>query len=120
VAYTGTPPFNIRVEIRRKLDDTPLREFVFLISALGHLYCDKFQYSGTVTEIYPYIKNRSGKDLTLGVGFAYINRSVHVDRAIDLASNGELSLRDSSVLTSSFPMYDYTGFNCGTQIDSAR
>ncbi|MEM3018499.1 MAG: hypothetical protein QXO25_06440 [Candidatus Bathyarchaeia archaeon] len=120
VAYKGNPPFNIQVEIRSKLSETRLREFTFLISELGRLYCEKFEYSGAGMEVYPYVRNRSGKDFTLGVGFAYINRSLYVDKAIDLASGGELYLKDSSTYTSSFPQYNYEGFNCGKQVDAGK
>ena len=120
VAYTGAPPFNIHVEIRSKLDYTSVRKSDFIISELNRFYCDKFEYSGTNIEVCPHVKNNSGKDLSLGVGFAYINRSVKVDKSIDLKANGELRLSDSSVLTSSFPMYDYIGFSCGKTLEDRR
>jgi len=117
IAYSGQPSFKIHVEIKSKSDDILLREFDFMISELNRFYCDKFEYSGTNTEVYPYIKNYSGKDLTLGVGFAYVNRSVYVDRVIELAAEGQgarMYLYDSSVSTSGFPTFDYKGFRCGT------
>jgi len=45
---------------------------------------------------------------------------VNVDQSVDLEAKEELRLSDSSVSTSSFPMYDYVGFSCGKTLENRR